>query len=350
MGTAGSRKQTWVLEDGTRSGEFTRDRSGDYIPFWQDPVSLATPSQAIKPKAPVGALSYAPVGALSYAPVGALSYALPSGSSSASTALGRKLTDEELASIVARDSDATYDSQFYTGGFGLPNWGVNAAKTGFSFLGALNGVPTPVTKVANAVLGPVLSEEGINEHTLANSAIDAGLSLNPVTGLLNMGGKAIAGLLGKKFDIANAIGEATGTYSLRSPESLNLELFANDSDSAFGGFNQRTLAEIARQEAINAEEHAQRRAQETQLQAALEAEQAAKATSPLAQLQKQALVNTGNSSNSGGSWNGNSYGGGNHSFTGGSSGGSYYASPSYGGYSPTMNYSNSSGGYTGSSW
>ena len=334
MGTAGSRKQTWVLEDGTRSGEFTRDRSGDYIPFWQDQVSLATPSQAIKPKAPVGALSYA----------------LPSGSSSASTALGRKLTDEELASIVARDSDATDDSQFYTGGFGLPNWGVNAAKTGFSFLGALNGVPTPVTKVANAVLGPVLSEEGINEHTLANSAIDAGLSLNPVTGLLNMGGKATAGLLGKKFDIANAIGEATGTYSLRSPESLNLELFANDSDSAFGGFNQRTLAEIARQEAINAEEHAQRRAQETQLQAALEAEQAAKATSPLAQLQKQALVNTGNSSNSGGSWNGNSYGGGNHSFTGGSSGGSYSASPSYGGYSPTMNYSNSSGGYSGSSW
>ena len=197
---------------------------------------------------------------------------------------------------------------------------------------------------------PVLSEEGINEHTLANSAIDAGLSLNPATGLLNMGGKAIAGLLGKKFDIANAIGEATGTYSLRSPESLNLELFANDSDSAFGGFNQRTLAEIARQEAINAEEHAQRRAQETQLQAALEAEQAAKATSPLAQLQKQALVNTGNSSNSGGSWNGNSYGGGNHSFTGGSSGGSYSASPSYGGYSPTMNYSNSSGGYSGSSW
>ena len=180
MGTAGSRKQTWVLEDGTRSGEFTRDRSGDYIPFWQDPVSLATPSQAIKPKAPVGALSYA----------------LPSGSSSASTALGRKLTDEELASIVARDSDATDDSQFYTGGFGLPNWGVNAAKTGVSFLGALNGVPTPVTKVANAVLGPVLSEEGINEHTLVNSAIDAGLSLNPVTGLLNMGGKAIAGLLG----------------------------------------------------------------------------------------------------------------------------------------------------------
>ena len=333
MGTAGSRKQTWVLEDGTRSGEFTRDRSGDYIPFWQDPVSLATPSQAIKPKAPVGALSYA----------------LPSGSSSASTALGRKLTDEELASIVARDSDATYDSQFYTGGFGLPNWGVNAAKTGVSFLGALNGVPTPVTKVANAVLGPVLSEEGINEHTLANSAIDAGLSLNPVTGLLNTGGKAIAGLLGKKFDIANAIGEATGTYSLRSPESLNLELFANDSDSAFGGFNQRTLAEIARQEAINAEEHAQRRAQETQLQAALEAEQAAKATSPLAQYGGYSpTMNYSNSS--GGSWNGNSYSGGNHSFTGGSSGGSYSDSSSYGGYSPTMNYSNSSGGYTGSSW
>jgi len=323
MGTAGSRKQTWVLEDGTRSGEFTRDRSGDYIPFWQDPVSLATPSQAIKPKAPVGALSYA----------------LPSGSSSASTALGRKLTDEELASIVARDSDATYDSQFYTGGFGLPNWGVNAAKTGVSFLGALNGVPTPVTKVANAVLGPVLSEEGINEHTLANSAIDAGLSLNPVTGLLNMGGKAIAGLLGKKFDIANAIGEATGTYSLRSPESLNLELFANDSDSAFGGFNQRTLAEIARQEAINAEEHAQRRAQEARIQAAIDA--------PLTQVQAQAL---NQSSSSGGTWNGNSYGGGNHSFTGGSSGGSYSASPSYGGYSPTMNYSNSSGGYSGSSW
>lgn len=322
MGTAGSRKQTWVLEDGTRSGEFTRDRSGDYIPFWQDPVSLATPSQAIKPKAPVGALSYA----------------LPSGSSSASTALGRKLTDEELASIVARDSDATDDSQFYTGGFGLPNWGVNAAKTGFSFLGALNGVPTPVTKVANAVLGPILGEEGINEHTLTNSAIDAGLSLNPVTGLLNMGGKAIAGLFGKKFDIANAIGEATGTYSLRSPESLNLELFANDSDSAFGGFNQRTLAEIARQEAINAEEHAQRRAQETQLQAAI---------SPLTQVQAQAL---NQSSSSGGAWNGNSYDGGNHSFTGGSSGGSYSASPSYGGYSSTMNYSNSSGGYTGSSW
>ena len=52
----------------------------------------------------------------------------------------------------------------------------------------------------------------------------------------------------------------------------------------------------------------------------------------------------------GSDWNGNSYGGGNHSFTGGSSGGSYSASPSYGGYSPTMNYSNSSGGYSGSSW
>ena len=316
MGTAGSRKQTWVLEDGTRSGEFTRDRSGDYIPFWQDPVSLATPSQAIKPKAPVGALSYA----------------LPGSFSGASTSPSRRPTDEELASIVTRDSDATYDSQFYTGGFGLPNWGVNAAKTGVSFLGALNGIPTPVTKVANAVLGPVFGEEGINEHTLTNSAIDAGLSLNPVTGLLNMGGKAIAGLMGKKFDIANAIGEATGTYSLRSPESLNLELFANDSDSAFGGFNQRTLAEIARQEAINAEEHAQRRAQETQLQAALEAEQAAKAASPLAQLQSYGgyspTMNYSNSSGgySGGSWNGDSYDGGNHSFTGGSSGGSYSGS------------------------
>ena len=49
-----------------------------------------------------------------------------------------------------------------------------------------------------------------------------------------------------------------------------------------------------------------------------------------AQLDGFTVAPEASSSNSGGSWNGNSYGDGNHSFTGGSSGGSYSDSPSAG--------------------
>jgi len=261
-GTAGTRQQTWALMNGGRSGLFDRDRSKDNLLWGEDKVT-AKPATEL---ASVDIPTLKPT-------MGALTqFAGSSGQSSAfvppgyaatdpniNPKTGQKWTADELASIVAGEVASTDDSQFYDGGLGLPTWGVNAAKTGLGIVGALNGIPTPVTKIARAVLSPVLGEEGLNEHTLANSAIDAGLSLNPITGLLNMGGKAIAGLMGKKYDLANAIGEATGTYPLRSPDSLNLELFNNDSDSAYDGLNQRTLAEIARQEALNTQEHARRR-------------------------------------------------------------------------------------------
>jgi len=285
-GTAGTRQQTWALMNGGRSGLFDRDRSKDNLLWGEDQVA-SKPTTVLAPTEVPGLTAPAAVPSLST--TGALTqFANGSGQSSAfvppgyaatdpniNPKTGQKWTADELASIVAGESASTDDSQFYEGGLGLPTWGVNAAKTGLGIVGALNGIPSPVTKVAGAILGPVLGEEGINEHTLANSAIDAGLSLNPITGLLNMGGKAIAGLMGKKYDLANAIGEATGTYPLRSPDSLNLELFNNNSDSAYDGFNQRTAAEIARQEALNAQEHVQRQQNEYLAQHDIDTEQRA---------------------------------------------------------------------------
>jgi len=297
-GTAGTRQQTWALMNGGQSGLFDRDRSNDNLFIGN---SRALDKSAIE-LAPIDLPTLRPAtGALAqFAGSGGQSIAfVPPGyvatDPNINPKTGQKWTADELAGITTSGATSTDDSQFYSGGLGLPAWGVNAAKTGLSVFGALNGIPAPITKVVGALLGPVLGEEGINEHTLTNSALDAGLSLNPITGLLNMGGKAIAGLLGEKYDLANTLGEATGTYALRSLDSLNLESFKNDSDAAYAGFNQRTLAEIARQEALNAQEHVQRQQDEYLAQhdlAAAQRAQAAISGSPLTQLSELANQNT----------------------------------------------------------
>lgn len=248
MGTAGSTQQTWNLINGGRSGLYDRDRSLDRLNMYTGPVAKETTPVVTIPEAPK-----IPVGALTLTSAGSTSY--PSMSSNVNPNTGKPWTDDELASIVAGDSGTATDSTFYDGGAGLPSWAVSAARSGLGVGGAFMGVPGPLTSITGGVIGAALGEEGLNEHTAANAGINTLLSLNPITGIANTAGKGIAGLLGKEYDIANAIGEATGTYGLRSPNSLNLEMFDNNSDSAFAGFNQRTAAEIARQEALNRAEH-----------------------------------------------------------------------------------------------
>ncbi len=241
MGTTGSTLQTWALMNGGRSSQFNRDRSKDYF-FGKDAATPASTS---------GVLNL-----IAQAQTQMPTSPQASVSGTSTTGGGRTWTADELADYVAgTELSDTGDTDFYAGGLGLPSWATSAAKTATGIGGAMAGLPSPVTSLVGGVLGAGLGTEGINAHTVANAGINTMLGLNPITGLLNLGAKGVASLLGKEYDPANFLGETTGNYGLRSPNSLNLEMFNNNSNEAFGGYNQPTAARIAEQEASNRSEH-----------------------------------------------------------------------------------------------
>ena len=216
------------------------------------------------------------------------------GSALQALALSEELTPDERwklglssSSSSERSPDLPQGGQFdpYAGGAGWSPWASNAAGTAIGALGQFGGIPGPVTSIAGGVAKSALGDEGINAHTLANSGIGI---LAGMTGLgipLSVA-KIASKLAGEELDVSNLIGEWTGSYGLRSPQSLNLELFDKESDSAFQGLNQQTLAEIARQEAENRAEHEARN--QNEILAAQDAamnERAAR-NSPLTELQQ----------------------------------------------------------------
>jgi len=244
MGTTGSTQQTWNLLNGGRSGLFDRDRSKDYF-FGKD---HSANSVATNP-AVVGALTAIANQTPSIANTTAMATARP----------GRSWSDDELADAVTGSSSGPSstrsDSSLFQGGLGLPTFAADASKTALGIGGTLAGIPSPVSSILSGLVGAGMSDEGLNAHTATNAGLNTLFGLNPVTGIANLVGKFGAKLLGNDWDIADKLGSLTNTPELNSLRTLNLNSFANDSNDAFKGMNQSTMAAIKRQEDANKAEH-----------------------------------------------------------------------------------------------
>jgi len=172
------------------------------------------------------------------------------GSALQALALSEELTPDERWKLGLNSSSGSDRSpdlpqvggyDHYAGGAGWSPWASNAAGTAIGALGQFGGIPGPITSIAGGVAKSALGDEGVNPHNLANSGIGI------LAGMQGLGiplsvAKIASKLAGEELDVSNLIGEWTGSYGLRSPRSLNLELFDKESDSAFQGLNQQALS------------------------------------------------------------------------------------------------------------